>query len=180
MAKTDAINKCQYWHSNEPTVCTYWDVDNTICTYATDNPAAHAPYCNLLGTAVDCIFYNASSPGDVKARCILPDPRRHVCNRATGKKWVTAISGTGVDNDSGHEILDWDFDVINGYNEGECDGVGTDTTCSGYSPYHMGFGTLQPSDSPELDTFESGHFSIASEFGNRRPTNFTIYNIRAK
>jgi len=189
--KTDSINKCQYWNKYEPTLCIYWDDGATTCNYQAIAAAAaqdsanalkvpnHSPACNLLGTSVSCSHYIASSPGEVLARCILPDPRRHVCNRATGKSWVVVGEPTGDVNDSGIELFDWDFDTINGYNEGECDGTGTDTTCSGYAPYHMGFGTLQPSDSPDLDTFESGHYSLDVEFGFRLPTNFTIYNIRA-
>lgn len=182
-------NRCQYWSDPEPPQCSYWDKENTLCTYGKDDEgnsdpeikdvAERAPYCNLIGTAILCNKYKKESGAKDQKVCILPDPRRHVCNRSTGLKWVT-VSGT---SDSGSVL--WDFDAINGYNDGACDGFGTDVTCSGYSPYHMGFGTLTPSDDPKYDTFKDSYgnfvdqYSTTKEFGYRLPTNFVVYNIRA-
>jgi len=184
----EPINKCQYWNKHEPLPCIYWDEETTVCNYrgaedqnsvsSTYTPT-HFPYCNLIGTSVGCSSYKSPNHGATIARCILPDPRRHVCNRATGRKWVTAEEDSDTYNESGAVLLDWQFDTINGYNNGACDGVGTNVTCSGYAPYHLGFGVLTPSDSVELDTFALGRFSIDSEFDYRLPTNFVIYNIRA-
>ena len=138
-----------------------------------DDTAERAPYCNLIGTSILCNKYKKAPDAKDQQRCILPDPRRHVCNRTTGLKWVTLVSGT------------WGFDAINGYNDGTCDSFGTDVTCSGYSPYHMGFGTLTPSDDPKYDTFKDSYgnyvdqYSTTKEFGYRLPTNFVVYNLRA-
>jgi len=184
MAQSDKFkNKCQYWATSEPPQCVYWDDEAIVCTYGKDEEgnidplaqgvAERAPYCNLIGTAILCNKYKKASDAKAQQRCILPDSKRHVCNRTTGLKWVVSVSGT------------WDFDAINGYNDGTCDGFGTDVTCSGYSPYHMGFGTLIPSDDPKYDTFKDSYgnyidqYSTTKEFGYRLPTNFVVYNLRA-
>lgn len=159
------INSCQYWSITEPPQCKYWDNDNTKCTLET---AEQYPACNLIGTSITCNQYEKTDDSTTYfPRCILPDPRRHVCNRLTGLKWVTAVSGT------------YNFEVINEYNDGKCDGYGTATTCSGYSPFHLGFGILKPSPNDKYDTFEDGRFSTEAEFGYRLPINLTIYNVRA-
>jgi len=109
-----------------------------ICIFkpsADESGATHAPYCNYIGTATTCTQYNGT---DTKARCILPDPSRHVVNRTTGEKW------------SRDEINGYSSGDKDGYS-GDCDGYGTDTTCSGYSPYHMAFGKLKPSLLEEID-----------------------------
>jgi hypothetical protein len=189
---TNSINKCQYWNIYEPHPCIYWDSVNSSCKYkdikaeavevvdGNDTPS-YFPHCNYIGTALGCTHFKSSSPGNFLQRCILPDPSRHVCNRKTGKKWVSVSTITEIDPETGFEgeTASIDFSLINGYNDGSCDGKGTDTTCSGYSPYHMGFGILKPSDSQELDTFSSGHYSSIDDFGYQLPINFTIYNIRA-
>jgi hypothetical protein len=168
------VNKCQYWSLYEPYPCEYWDGGNTVCTYEVDtsNPndslPTEFPHCNLIGTRASCNKFLSTGTG-VKPRCVLPDPRRHVCNRETGRKWVSTVSGTS----------DYDFSPITGYNEGECDGGGTDTTCSGYSPEHMGFGRLVPSDSEDLDTFVDGKFSSIKDFDLRVPINYAVYNLMA-
>jgi len=208
--KKDSVNKCQYWSTYEPLQCQYWDSINNVCTYVNTaevnlgsvlddvgnttsavvaNPthAQYSPYCNLIGTAVSCAQYQSPSPGAVEARCILPDPNRHVCNRSTGYKWVspggvkTPAEGEETSPTADYyEIKTWTFDAINGYNDGQCDGTGTDTTCSGYSPYHLGFGVLNPSSEGDaFDTFKEARNSTVDEFGYRLPTNFVIYNLRA-
>ena len=188
--KEDAINKCQYWNRYEPYQCKYWNADAVVCIYksikieegADVNDVIvpeNAPYCNLLGTEISCSQYESTAPRKYFPRCILPDSRRHVCNRLTGKKWVNSTGATEELIDD-YAVLNWSFDVINGYNEGACDNSGTDTTCSGYSPYHLGFGVLQPSsEEDKYDTFKEGRYSTSEEFGYRLPTNFVIYNIRA-
>jgi hypothetical protein len=201
--ETKPINKCQYWSIHEPLQCVYWDDSYKICTYAETKIQeaadagettelgdltlpSKAPYCNLIGTHLSCSMYESPSPGSKKPRCILPDPERHVCNRETGKKWVYS-KGNHVDEEtgkdsvldlSGYEVLEFSFDAINGYNDGNCDGSGTDTTCSGYSPYHMGFGRLVASDDTDFTT-PPGVFSPISDFELKLPFNFVIYNIRA-
>lgn len=187
--KEDSINKCQYWSTHEPLQCAYWDNDSVVCKYKfeaefaedeTPIDAEFAPYCNIIGTFVSCDQYKSPTPGDRKARCVLPDPRRHVCNRDTGYKWVTAGSTTSGASDESYTIKEWGFDVIDGYNDGTCDNNGTDTTCSGYAPYHLGFGILQPSpEENKYDTFKENRFSTTEEFGYRLPTNFVVYNLRA-
>lgn len=184
MEKKDGVNKCQYWVI-EPLPCIYWNDTDKVCTYkftvGTKNvDAQKAPYCNLLGTDVRCTAYVSPFPGSTKNRCVLPDPSRYVCNRITGNNWVTSSGTASSGTDSSYEILSWGFDSINGYNDGNCDSKGTDVTCSGYSPYHVGFGTLAPSDEDIYDTFKDGIYSITKEFKYRLPTNFVVCNIRSK
>jgi hypothetical protein len=200
---TRPINKCQYWSIHEPLQCIHWDEESTVCSFAENKikEAAEsgetiglsdislpnkAPYCNLIGTHLGCTHYESSSPGSKKPRCILPDPERHICNRETGKKWVYS-EGNVTDEEtgeksslefSGYDLLEFSFDEINGYNGGMCDGAGTDTTCSGYSPYHMGFGRLVASSDTDFTT-PPGVFSPISDFELKLPFNFVIYNIRA-
>jgi len=201
---TRPINKCQYWSIHEPLQCIHWDNDNTVCSF-TENKIKEAaesgetidlsdivlpnkaPYCNLIGTHLGCTQYESPSTGSKEPRCILPDPGRHICNRETGKKWVYS-KGSSVDEEtgedsflelSGYKLLDFSFDEINGYNDGKCDGAGTDTTCSGYSPYHMGFGRLKASSDTDFTT-PPGVFSPISDFELKLPFNFVIYNIRAR
>jgi len=151
-------NICQYWIEDEPLQCAYWDDEEQTCTYKCPdkegNCALFYPDCNGIGTAIKCNKYEGTG---TKARCILPDSNRHVCNRATGEKWKR--------------------EEINGYNNGDCDGNGTLTTCSGYSPYHMAFGPLQPSIDETIDV---DGFSTIDQIGYRLPLNFEIYNLRAK
>lgn len=181
----DVVYRCQYWETKEPLTCIHWDATNTVCTYKFENSknvdAEYAPYCNLIGTLVSCKQYESPSPGAVQQCCILPDPRRHVCNRNTGYKWVVSSGILNTTPSGSYQIKEWSFNAINGYNNGNCDNNGTDTTCSGYSPYHLGFGVLNPSsDEDKYDTFINSRFSTTSEFGFELPTNFVVYNIRAK
>ena len=181
----DVVYRCQYWETKEPLTCIHWDATNTVCTYKFENSknvdAEYAPYCNLIGTLVSCKQYESPSPGAVQQCCILPDPRRHVCNRNTGYKWVVSSGILNTTPSGSYQIKEWSFNAINGYNNGNCDNNGTDTTCSGYSPYHLGFGVLNPSsDEDKYDTFINSRFSTTSEFGFKLPTNFVVYNIRAK
>ena len=93
-------NRCQYWNTYEPYQCIYWDSVSSYCKYKdikaevgevveeNDIPS-YFPYCNFIGTMVGCTHFKSISPGNFLPRCILPDPRRHVCNRSTGKKWVS-------------------------------------------------------------------------------------------
>lgn len=188
---SELLNKCQYWSLYEPPQCAYWNDDQKVCDYKTNVASEDlppdpiitpklAPYCNLVGTGLGCDKYSGPEGADTYyPRCILPDQFRHVCNRETGKKWVTAsgtVSGTSSD---GYDLYLWDFGDINGYNDGKCDGYGTDTTCSGYGAQHLGFGELQPSSS-QFDDFENSKYKTSAELGYRLPTNYVVYNIRAK
>lgn len=181
------INRCQYWSVNEPPLCKYWDKDNTICTFTSDlgKLPSYYPYCNIIGTRASCSEYTPSVTGDsgeitLTPMCVLPDQTRHVCNRATGKKWVVTLSGTGNFNEDSVEILDWDFSPINGYNDGACDGAGVNTSCSGYASRHLGFGIVVPSNSDRIDTFETGIYSTVADFKYTLPTNYVVYNHRAR
>ena len=140
-------NVCQYW-VDEPVRCTHWDVENNVCIYTPDagsadqSPANRYPDCNAIGTDATCNKYTG---GDLTSfRCILPDTMRHIGQRF--------IDGGGK----------WGIDDINEYNDGQCDGVGTSATCSGYSPYHMAFSSIQPDKYPyaadltQFDTVPSG------------------------
>lgn len=159
MSSIDDIKVCQYWNPLEPGQCSYWDEENQICLYYDfnsdfDSPPSRYPNCNEIGTDPSCSKYNGNG---TEARCILPDPSRHVCNRRTGEKWV--------------------IDDITGYNEGNCDGNGKSITCAGYSPQHLGFGIIQPSTDEWIDSVD---LSTVIEIGVRLPLNAVIYNLRAR
>jgi len=149
----NVINTCQYWIENEPVVCSHWDSATNSCSLGSQ--PTHGPECNRIGTETKCDFYEGEG---TESRCILPDPERHVVNRRTGEKWI---------------ISD-----INGYNEGQCDGEGTDYTCKGYSPYHLGFSALQPDDKDGSLSLDEMGFSVIS--GTRLPLGYDVYNERSK
>jgi len=182
------VNKCQYWIEDEPGVCPYWGAETTICTFegidskGIPYKAPAYPYCNLLGTNIACSEYAGTG---TKPRCVLPDPFRHVCNRETGQKWVT-VTGTTILNADGDITTnaEWDWDAITGYNNGECNGEGTDLYCSGYSPGHMSFGKLKPEPLPadlmaELNKSWTGYKTI-KELGYRLPFSYAVWNKRAQ
>lgn len=152
------VNVCQYWNENELPRCVYWDNESSKCT---NTVASFYPNCNKIGTLSKCPQYIPSSD-EVISTCILPDPTRHVCNRGTGNKWQIS--------------------EINGYNGGACDGRGTFTTCSGYSPYHLAFSKPFPSTLADLSPTGGGAFSIVGddEFKARLPFYYLVANIRAK
>lgn len=204
-----AKNRCQYWNLYEAHQCVHWSTDSNSCTYveektddlvsslsaeSTDKETkevtvainaivqpTYYPSCNYIGTAVLCSNYESSAPGQVLPRCILPDPTRHVCNRWTGKKWVSISTTESVD-EYGETVSTTapDFSPINGYNSGGCNGNGTDTTCSGYSPQHMGFGRLVPSSDETKDTNSDGTYSNIMEFEYRLPLHYVVYNLRVR
>ena len=156
-------NKCQYW-VNEPIVCEYWDEVNQVCIYAPQSAsdadaASRAPYCNRIGTDASCDQYTGD--GSKQYRCILPDPNRHVGQRD--------VPGGGK----------WTLDQINGYNDGQCDGNGTDATCSGYSPYHMGFSSIQPDKYPYAADLEQ-FATVPSGLVFRLPLYYDVSYIRAQ
>jgi hypothetical protein len=157
MADKPKPNICQFWIKDEPVQCVNWDEEGQICIFEPEPDkagATHAPNCNRIGTATTCNHYDGIG---TKARCILPDPSRHVANRTTAEKWKR--------------------EQISGYNDGDCNGEGTDTTCSGYSPFHMAFSKLKPATLEEVD--EEG-FATRDEFGYRLPLNYEVYNKRAQ
>ncbi len=178
------VNVCQYWTTDEPEVCSHWSTTLTECTFrgaakdANGNNvtvfASKALYCNLIGTAIECDQYDGTT---IDPRCILPDPFRHACNRKTGKKWVTMISGAQYDEDGQlTQAAEWSFDDINEYNLGACDGAGTAVTCSGYSPYHLAFGRIQP----QASLVSSTGYLTADELGYRLPLSYVIWNKRSE
>ena len=144
-------NICQYWQENEPSVCSNWNTETNKCNLS---DASYYPRCNYIGTQTKCDKYDGVGTAPI---CVLPDPSRHVGNRKTGAKW--AISD------------------INGYNSGQCDEAGTDTTCSGYSSYHLGFSSLQPDDKDGSLGIDTAGFSVVS--GTRLPLGYDVYNERA-
>jgi len=178
-----APNVCQYWSPTEPVVCEHWDDVRGVCTFEGDDGerAQYYPPCNLIGTKNVCSRYTLSEEDleeekNTEARCILPDPTRYVVNRQTGEKWVDPPE---IDPD-GKVIKSIDYSLITEYNAGSCDRAGTSTTCDGYSPYHLGFGNIQPDDSSsslkyDLTEFTSIH---SKEMVFRLPLNYVIYNIR--
>jgi hypothetical protein len=143
--------------SIEKNVCQYWqELEPSVCSkWDAETSTCTLGYgCNKLGTKHNCSKYDSEG---TTPRCVLPDPERQVGNRKTGSKWV---------------ISD-----INGYNAGQCDGAGTDTTCSGYSPYHLGFSSLQPDDKDGSLGIDASGFSAVS--GTRLPLGYDVYNERS-
>lgn len=184
MAEEPKINTCKYWITDEPVVCSHWNADNTMCTFegidVNGRPfkASHYPYCNLIGTSIKCNNYDGTG---TKARCVLPDPFRHVCNRETGEKWVT-VTGTAIYSADGGmtKAAEWDWDKITEYNNGDCDEKGTSFECAGYSPYIMGFGKLKPEPLPidllaELAKPWTSYKTI-EELGYRLPLSYVVWN----
>jgi len=153
------MNICQYWKEDEPSQCKHWT--GTVCGYKEDQvgiATSYYPRCNNIGTAADCNHYKGEG---FEARCILPDPYRHICNRKTGEKWLIV--------------------EITKYDDGKCDGEGTEVRCSGYTPYHMAFGPVKSSRDESLDSGEQEtRFSKEEDLGYRLPLNYEIYNARAK
>lgn len=185
-------NVCQYWREDEPNVCGHWDPTINRCTKVEvkNRPEGgqieiyptRYPYCNLIGTASQCSYYDGTG---TEARCVLPDPFRHVCNRYTGKKWVYMRAPAQYDETGDMlQAADWSFDDITEYNDGDCDGYGTAQECAGYSPYHMGFGYIQPEGLPDnwLDILEEPWegYKTADDLGFRLPLLYVILNARAK
>ena len=169
---------CQYWVVDEPAQCDYWDDKHTICTYKEEKVIAnqlvtiHAilyPLCNYIGTAkASC--YNYKSSKNPIPRCVLPDPFRHTEISPGCGKWVfpTTLSGT---SDS-VLVSPLDYSLINGYNNGQCNGDGTQVTCSGFSPQHLGFG-IRPI--PSTCTTISG-----IEDGAELPIGYVVANCRSR
>lgn len=151
-------NKCQYW-VDDPVQCSYWDNDAGLCGYSDESTTfpTKFPKCNRIGTDDSCSHYTGEGTA---FRCILPDPSRHV-----GQRW---IEGGGK----------WEIDQINEYNNGECDGEGTATTCSGYSPYHMAFSTVKPDSFPFTET--EGFATVPSDVVFRLPLYYDVAYLRAQ
>jgi hypothetical protein len=149
---------CHYWIEDEPKQCLYWDVDNTICTYEEEivveglsiiSRAPMYPLCNYLGTAkYKCPKYSLPEASDelkeddslFEARCVLPDPYRYVSK--------TPLCADRFINPA----TPLDYSAINGYNNGKCDGKGTDVTCSGFSASHLAMSSSPIDSSCTLNT----------------------------
>ena len=159
-------NVCQYW-VEDPVVCTHWDYDSELCVYelinAEDSMPSAFPLCNHIGTRSECTKYEGTG---VASRCILPDPSRHV-----GRRWAPAVSGTGIK---------WQRDWVTEYNTGNCDFAGTSTTCSGYSPYHMGFSSIDPDKVPFTADEDGAVSTTSSGLTFRMPLYYKVSNLRSK
>lgn len=198
------LNKCQYWIEKEPIQCTYWDNTNTICTFEEEVTSFIAgvettfiqrgdkyPFCNYIGTArFTCTKYAVSKDEepvpteDTEVRCVLPDPYRHVSMSPHCSKWVTPPATLTT---ASGEPIPLDYTRINGYNEGKCnfDGSdktgGTDVTCSGFSPHHLGFGTAPIQDVCTISGVTTSGTTTASGFpsGSHIPMKYDVLNKRA-
>ena len=170
-------NKCQYWSTDdngnpiEPATCGHWDSTIPMCTYVGEagEYAEFYPWCNLLGTKTNCNQYDGSDK-PLQAICTLPDPYRRAVrpSRFSGEEWVNlpTVNADGEVTEAG------DFDNISGYNDGQCDGVGTNGECSGYSPYHLGFSSIQPDDKDGTLGYDSdGEVTTGSGWSFRLPLN---------
>ncbi len=208
-----AKNSCQYWVPDEPVVCRYWDTSLTMCTYTDFSgrvliTAPLAPYCNLIGTSYyNCALYTAP-PGisaNERGRCVLPDASRQVSRHSDCALWVRPVaSGVGTTakyldspvytmDSSGNTHLYspktyWNFADINGYKKGDCDGKGTTVTCSGYSPYSLGFSALKPQEPTTAlmngllnpENYDLPYCITSSGLEYRDPLSLSIFNLRAQ
>jgi len=173
-------NTCIYW-VKEPGVCGNWDPSIPACS---DETATYYPYCNFIGTLSDCSKYDGSG---TKFMCVRPDPSRTLPNRKTGQAWVkvpTTAEGSTTEDVEDIENAG-NFDAIQAYNDGECDGkgFGVYTTpsgqtriCDGYVPYGLDFGPIVPTKDEHIDEYE---FTSVSGFSSRLPLNYEIYNKKA-
>jgi len=169
MTVSGTQNVCQYWRTDEPSVCGNWDVTIPACT---ESDAGFYPYCNLVGTQTKCSTYSGTG---IQAMCVRPDPDRTVKNRRTGENWVVLPTWSG-----GEIVEEGNFDAISEYHYGQCDGHGTSSKCTGYAPYIMGFSTLQPDDKDGSQGIDAdGEFTSISGFDLRLPLGFEVYNRRA-
>ena len=197
-------NRCQYWIEKEPVQCIYWDNTNTICTYEEEvvtivNGVETSfiqrgdlyPFCNYVGTArFSCTKYAVSTDApptdaDIKARCVLPDPYRHVAMSPNCPKWVTPPSVL-LDEEGNPTPLD--YSNITGYNEGNCNlegdnplTGGTQVTCAGFSPHHLGFGTAPIQDVCTIPgvTVEGTTTQPGFPTGSHIPMKYDVLNKRA-
>lgn len=196
--------QCQYWVEDEPVQCKYWDESNTICRYKEEKVVAgnfitlHAPLyplCNYIGTARDhCDKYDSGiddeSLIDTEARCVIPDPYRSISKSICKLEyWVDpqelsndTISGT---NDR-KLVRPLDYSKINGYNGGKCDGKGTQVTCSGFSPQHMGMGgdaykyVCSAGESEECISLSEVSFFEKDQQQIKLPLSYKVANMRSK
>ena len=198
------LNKCQYWIDKEPIQCIYWDKTNTICTFEEEVTSFIAgvettfikrgdkyPFCNYIGTArFSCTTYATTKDDepapeeDTEPRCVLPDPYRHVSMSPNCPKWVTPPATLTT---ASGEPIPLDYTRINGYNEGKCDfdgsdkTGGTDVTCSGFAPHHLGFGTAPIQDVCTISGVTTSGTTTASGFpsGSHIPMKYDVLNKRA-
>ena len=152
-------NVCQYWVEAEPVQCSYWDEATQLCTFEPiDNDPAPTKYpkCNRIGTAIICSHYTGEG---TQARCVLPDTLRQVGQRFTpdGDKWLK--------------------EDITQYNDGACDGAGTAANCTGYSPYHMAFSSVQPDQDIHSDVTD--FLTVPSGLDYRLPIYYDIVYLRS-
>ena len=167
MTENNPKNKCQYWV--EEYRCRYWSIEEARCLYGINEGEDNTyptfyPYCNFVGSEVSCSKFSPYE--DKQFFCALPDPFRHVGNHRTSSKWASYVH---IDNGT----FRLDTSQITGFtNHGRtCEesgsSGGTNKECSGYAPYHMGFGIVKP------DKTEEEHFSF------RLPLNYEVINIRS-
>lgn len=172
-------NVCQYWSPLEPAVCSHWDDTVPMCTYAGPDGelAEYAPFCNLLGTQSLCNQYDGEG---TQSRCILPDISRHVIDRGSqdASKWVTLPQ-----RDVNGEITEAaDFSKITKYGTDHCvpgEGDGTSVECSAFSPYHLGFSTIQPDDKDSTLGYDQDGYTTGSGLTFRLPLGYEVFNYRA-
>ncbi len=170
-------NVCQYWSPLEPKVCSYW---NGVCTYrgSKGERADYYPYCNIIGTQSICNQYDAEG---TESRCILPDITRHVVDRLSqdGSKWVVIPEQT--EDGKYSALTDADYSRITKYNKDHCifgSGDGTSVQCSAFSPYHLGFSTIQPDDKDGTLKYDEEEYTTGSGLTYRLPLGYEIFNER--
>jgi len=174
----DSPHVCQYWSELEPAVCANWE---GVCVFEGPNGerATFYPYCNMIGTSSTCDQYDAEG---TQSRCILPDVSRHVVDRLSqdGTKWVTLPDR---DEENNYVALeDSDYSRITKYNKDHCvfgEGDGTSNQCAAYSPYHLGFTTIQPDDKDSTLEYDEDGYTTGSGLTFRLPLGYEIFNERS-
>jgi hypothetical protein len=94
-----------------------------------------------------------------------------------GSKWVVIPA-------DGSALTTSDYSRITKYDKDNCvfdEGDGTSVQCSAFSPYHMGFSTIQPDDKDGTLGYDvDGEFTTGSGITYRVPLGYEVFNKRAQ
>lgn len=197
--------QCVYWDKDR-TVCIFEkEVKtkyNNIETVFTQRGDLY-PFCNYIGTAkFTCTKYavvlppeDGEEPADppeevIAPRCVLPDPSRYKSMSPNCGNWVVPKIFTPTKTGGPPKELEpMDYSGITGYNDGACNFKkgddktgGTDVACEGFTPHHLGFGTVPFQDLCTISgVTASGTISKVAGFpsGPNKPMNYDVLNLRA-
>lgn len=168
-----SVVSCQYFVSNLPKICGYWDAstDPGTCTYGADpetetgTPSGYggpAGSCDFLGRRNWCDKYTIEetetetedTPGEELWFCCAPDPYRTGLTKLVNP--IPEAKDTTVRSLLKSEILGYCEEEGVGKCDGEGCGRGCDApvslselvklpiVCTYYKPWRMGFGAIEP------------------------------------